>query len=135
MLTRIASIAVLGLAVFASNAQAAAPNLEEQIDQMQNWSQQIEVLLEDVSSSGADIAAEMQALNDDVQQWLFFAELNVNNEGAISWLMNEIRHDARDVRSLCFDLYDESKYDRGIAIDVFFLSQSVMLSANSIYNN
>lgn len=134
MFTRITSVAVLGIAILASNAQAAEPNLEQQIEQMQEWSLHIEALLDNVSPHGQDLANRMQDLNEDIQQWLFWAELNVDNQGAISWLMNETRNDARDLRALCFDLYDASKYDRGIAIDVFFLSQSIMLTANGIYN-
>lgn len=135
MFTRITSVAVLGVALLASNARAAEPSLEEQIAQMQEWSQQIEVLLNGVSSNGQDLADEMHDLNDDIQRWLFWADLNVDNQGAISWLMDRTRNDAKELRALCFDLYDASKYDRGIAIDVFFLSQSVMLTANGIYNN
>ena len=135
MFTRITSVAVLGVALLASNARAAEPSLEEQIAQMQEWSQQIEVLLNGVSSNSQDLADQMHDLNDDIQRWLFWAELNVDNQGAISWLMDRTRNDAKELRALCFDLYDASKYDRGIAIDVFFLSQSVMLTANEIYNN
>ena len=135
MFTRITSVAVLGVALLASNARAAEPSLEEQIAQMQEWSQQIEVLLNGVSSNGQYLADQMHDLNDDIQRWLFWAELNVDNQGAISWLMNQTRNDAKELRALCFDLYDASKHDRGIAIDVFFLSQSVMLTANGIYNN
>ena len=135
MFTRIASIAVLGIAVLTTNATAAEPDLEQQINDMQGWAQHVDDLLDDVSSNGQDIAVDMRRLNDAILRWLFFAELNCDNPGAVSWLMNEVRHDAAELRALCFDLYDESKYDRGIAIDVFFLSQSVMLTANGIYNN